>query len=214
MLTEEQIAENKKLFLDLVNSINVEGADLEGLIKYLEESDFFTAPASTVYHSAYKGGLCQHSLNVYFELQELYDKYKKQGVELNYSEDTLKVVGLFHDISKVNFYESYVQNKKIYSENGSKSDNMGKFDWFSEEKYKVIEAHDRFVAADHGTNSYIILSRYIPMTEEEMVAIINHHSGMDNGCTNRDLSAILNRYSLAALLHIADYVATYIWEKV
>ena len=42
----------------------------EGADKLLEfimspSSDFFVAPASARYHSAYEGGLCDHSLNVY-----------------------------------------------------------------------------------------------------------------------------------------------------
>ena len=41
------------------------GADR--LLEYLlsDSSDFFTAPASTRYHGAYEGGLCEHSIKVY-----------------------------------------------------------------------------------------------------------------------------------------------------
>ena len=35
------------------------------LLKWLLSSDFFTAPASTKFHSAYEGGLAEHSLKVY-----------------------------------------------------------------------------------------------------------------------------------------------------
>lgn len=42
------------------------------LIQWLESTDFFTAPASTKYHGAYEGGLCEHSLNVFhFYYQEI-----------------------------------------------------------------------------------------------------------------------------------------------
>ena len=46
---------------------NITRPGSERLLEYLlsENSDFFTAPASTKYHSAYEGGLCQHSINVY-----------------------------------------------------------------------------------------------------------------------------------------------------
>ena len=37
----------------------------EALLNYLQNSDFFVAPASARYHSSVAGGLCQHSLNVY-----------------------------------------------------------------------------------------------------------------------------------------------------
>ena len=35
---------------------------------YLLRSDFFRAPASTRYHCAYEGGLCEHSVNTYRRL--------------------------------------------------------------------------------------------------------------------------------------------------
>ena len=60
MLTPEQIEKNKLEFIELVRSIHREGMDTESLIKKLENSDFFVAPASTIYHNAYDGGLCEH----------------------------------------------------------------------------------------------------------------------------------------------------------
>ena len=45
------------------------------LRKYLLSSDFFTAPASSRYHCAYEGGLCEHCLNVYYRLL---DNVKKE----------------------------------------------------------------------------------------------------------------------------------------
>ena len=56
----------KEKFIDIYTRyITREGAN--ELLAYLmgPNSDFFTAPASTRYHSAYEGGLLEHSLNVY-----------------------------------------------------------------------------------------------------------------------------------------------------
>ena len=56
----------KERFLEIYKkNIKREGADK--LLEYLESpaSDFFTAPASSKFHSAYEGGLCEHSINVY-----------------------------------------------------------------------------------------------------------------------------------------------------
>ena len=209
MLSNEQIEANKKQFLDLISSITIEGAYLEELIKFLQESDFFTAPASTQYHCNYTGGLCEHSLNVYNNLVKLANDYMPN----TYTEDTLKVVGLLHDISKVNFYEIYVMNKKIYNEKGTKHDNQGKFDWFAQEAFKVKESHNRFLAGTHEENSMLLVSQYIPLNLEESVAILNHHSGLGNPNQNYDMSAILNRYPLLTLLHSADYLSTFINER-
>lgn len=233
-LTQEQIEANKQEFLSLVDSITIEGALLKELKEYLERSDFFIAPASTQYHASYLGGLCDHSLNVYKTLLELVDRYAsheepnpnykqlfdEDGKELpseepktikvrNYSDDTLKIVALFHDISKTNYYEQYLRNV-----NTGEKDERSKDIWIKVPEFRVRSGTDRFVAVNHETNSYIIISRYIPLSEEELVAICNHHCGFDNNFVNKDLSYILDRYPIATLLHMADFLSTYILEKV
>ena len=59
----------KEEFLEIFYEIDRDGADK--LLDWLEKSDFFTAPASTRRHSAYRGGLCQHSINVYKRLVKI-----------------------------------------------------------------------------------------------------------------------------------------------
>jgi len=211
MLTEQQIELNKNEFLSLINQINIPGADIQGLIKFLEESDFFYAPASTNYHSAYTGGLCEHSLNVYRTLTKLVEMFSYQIPNLDMN--SVLVVGLLHDLSKVNFYESYIKNEKIYNEKGLKSDNMGKFDWVAKQAFKVKEAKNRFLCKDHETNSMILISRYIPLSMEETIAILNHHGGLGDTSTNWDLSPITDTNPLLCLLHAADYMSTFILEN-
>ena len=78
-MTEEQaiqLQQNKKRYIELISSIEREGADIEKLLKKLENSDFFFAPASVKYHSAYEGGLCTHSLGVYDAYMKLIDSLK------------------------------------------------------------------------------------------------------------------------------------------
>lgn len=54
----------KTEYVNIYNeNIKREGADK--LLEFLSKRDFFTAPASTKYHSAFDGGLVLHSLNVY-----------------------------------------------------------------------------------------------------------------------------------------------------
>ena len=54
-------------FLNIYDAcIHREGA--AALREYLFKSDFFRAPASTRYHCAYEGGLCEHSVNTYKRL--------------------------------------------------------------------------------------------------------------------------------------------------
>ena len=226
MLTEEQIKANKDRFLKLLSEIDLESADTEGLAKFLLESDFFTAPASTKYHCAFKGGLCQHSLNVYDTLCKLVEDYAwrlevnpqwvpELGEEqedphyikkVNYDDYTLKMVALFHDISKANFYEVYYKNV-----NKGKD---GRDNWVKEANYKVREAKDRFLAADHATNSLLILQQYLPLSLEESTAIINHHGfTVTDPNRNTEVSNIFDRYPLVVLLSMADQISTYVLES-
>lgn len=220
MLEEIQIEQNKQTFLALVNSIEREGVDKDRLIKQLEGSDFFEAPASAMYHNAFRGGLCAHSLNVYYNLVNLchimYPTTKDEDGQLvskcPYSADSLKIVALFHDFDKMNKYQRSFRNEKVYSETGSKYDELGKYDWVSTPGYKRKDAKDVFLLGTHGENSTYMTETFIPLSTEEHCAITNHHGTFDN--PKLDITPIFNRYSLACLLHLADMAATYINEKI
>ena len=219
-LTELEIQQNKNRFIDLVRSIERQGVDTEGLIAQLEGSDFFDAPASAMYHNAFQGGLCAHSLNVYDCLKKLCRAFYTPEdpatgelceMECPYSEDSIRIVSLFHDFDKMNKYERTSFNKKVYSPTGSKYDELGKFDWVSVPGYKKKEDKDVFTIGTHGENSVYMTETFIPLSTEEHCAILNHHSKYDN--PNLNTTGIYNKYHLACLLHVADMTATYIMES-
>ena len=219
-LTEQQIQNNKQRFINLVKSITREGINMDRLLAQLEGSDFFEAPASAIYHNAFRGGLCEHCLNVYDTLVDICEAiYPAECDDMGnvvargcpYSEDSLKIVALFHDFDKMNKYERTVQNKKIYSEQGSKYDEMGKYDWVSVPGYKRKDAKDTFVLGTHGENSVYMTETFIPLSAEEHAAILNHHSKYDNW--QLDTTGIYSRYHLACLLHVADLTSTMVLES-
>ena len=214
MLMDNQIEANKKEFLSILDSfLTTDRGYLEELKHYLTfETDFFEAPASTKYHGNFKGGLCAHSLTVYKLMSDLKTQLSAVA-NLNIPEISIVVVGLLHDIAKTNYYEEYYANKKLYSENGSKKDNIGRFDWVSQQAYKVKEPQDRYTTGNYGFNSYMVLSKFISLTDEEIVAIVNQYVGMDDGYSNKDMGTILNKNPLLVLLHVADMLSCYIVEK-
>lgn len=70
--------DSKERFIEIFNNeVKREGADK--LLDYIEKSDFFVAPASTRFHGAYKGGLVDHSLNVYDCLVDYLKKRESKG---------------------------------------------------------------------------------------------------------------------------------------
>lgn len=201
----------RERFDTLLSSISRSGADLEGLKECLAYYGFYSAPASTKYHSSFSGGLCQHSLIVYDLLKKLTDQYCP-GM---YPEDTIRIVGLLHDIAKSNYYVEEVKNRKVYQNNGSKIDSVGRYDWESYTGYSINGPENRNLLGTLEENSYYIVSQYIPLTLEESSALLNHCGGVEGSSSsmNRDLSAIFRRYPLVALLHMADFLASYVVEK-
>jgi len=199
---------NKRRYLELLSKVDRRG--IEGLIEYLQTTDFFTAPASTIYHANYKGGLCQHSLNVYDNLVKLSKLY-----ELDFSEESMILVALLHDLAKIDYYEYFIKNQKQYCENGRQSDENGRFNWVAVGAYRVKDSKERpNVFSEHGVCSFLLVNEYVKLNSEESAAIINHHMDLDkSGYIRTDISEIYNRYPLAAMLHIADTLSTYITEN-
>lgn len=181
--------ENKKEFIDLLKSTEVEG--IVDLINYLEkDTDFFIAPASTKYHLSFPGGLLQHSLNVY--------KILKEELKDNiYSDRTIKIVALLHDVCKANYYKTDLKNVKINNE------------WRQVEYYTV----DDQLPLGHGEKSVILISDFIYLTTEEKIAIRWHMGGFESKDNYTYVNNAFNKCPLAFYLHIADLKATYIMEQ-
>lgn len=178
----------KEEFLNLLRSVNRDG--IENLITFLEKTDFFTAPASTKFHNAFEGGLLSHSLNVYKALKELIgDKW---------SNDTLIIVGLLHDICKVNLYKVDFRNRK--NENG---------EWVKEPYY----TSDDLMPLGHGEKSVMILSEFIKLSKEELYAIRWHMGGYEPKENYGYIAKAYEKYPLAVYTHMADLMATYILEN-
>jgi hypothetical protein len=203
---------NKEEYVSLINSIKREGFKKEEFLDFLENSDFYSAPASAMYHNAFEGGLVDHCLNVYAILRQNIKSIEQAfNMNLGYSEDTIKIVALCHDLAKVDYYEPSVRNVKVYKPSGSKSDEMGRFDWEAQKCFKRKEPKDLFIYGTHGENSEYITHKYFPLTPEESASILAHHAEFDN--PKLDFTLLANKYSLVCLLHVADMMATYIIEK-
>ena len=91
----------KERFIEIYQThIRRQGA--QRLLDYLQSpaSDFFEAPASTRFHGAYKGGLVDHSLNVYDCLKDYLSRERVKTVYglQQVSEETIAVVALLHDL--------------------------------------------------------------------------------------------------------------------
>lgn len=169
---------------------NIHRSGLDKLLEWLESSDFYRAPASSKYHGAYPGGLLEHSLNVYDQLQRLRLAYP----EIEVSDESAAIISLFHDLCKVNFYGVEKRNRK--NEYGH---------WESYDSYIVSE---KYHFGGHGSKSVFIVQNFMPLTAEEAAAINAHMGAFEND----RVGDVYEQFPLAWLLHVADEAATYVVE--
>lgn len=171
----------------------------EELKNYLLKSDFFSAPASSRYHSAYEGGLVEHSVNVYNRLLKLVKAEYGEEYEKTYSNETIAICGLLHDLCKIDFYKVDYRNVK---ENG---------EWVKKPYY----AKDELMPYGHGEKSVYIVNGFIKLSREEAMAINWHMGGYDARVKGGDqsISDAYYKYPIALLMHLADMSATYLDEN-
>lgn len=182
----------RQIFIDQYKeNITRRGADR--LLEWLLSTDFFTAPASTRFHSAYEGGLVEHSLNVYRIMM------KKHFVEGEDDRESAAICTLLHDICKAGFYEVSFRNRK--NDAGI---------W---EKVPYYTINDKFPYG-HGEKSVFLIERFMRLKTEEAVAIRWHMGGFDDAAKSGSfaIAHAYETYPLAVKLHLSDLEATYLCE--
>lgn len=201
----EKIENNKKEFINLLKSTNREGIDK--LIEWLSnKSDFFNAPSSTIYHGNYPGGLCQHSLNVYYAAKSFYNTYKELSLPSknvdNIPEDSIIISALLHDLCKANFYTPVEKFTK--DENGA---------WIKYYSYKI----DEKCPLGHEPKSVFIAQTFIKLTGEELCAIMWHMAMSDVGhwlsnYQKPSMQTSFEKIPLSVLIAQSDFFASYCME--
>ena len=193
------LEKDREEFLQIYNEfIKRDGA--KQLLDYMlsQSCDFFTAPASTKYHLSVEGGLLRHSLNVYRCLKDYLARERVKDVYgLEYSDESIAIVALLHDLCKTNFYKIGYRNVK--DDNGV---------W---QKVPTYEINDT-LPYGHGEKSVYIISGYMKLSREEAFAI-RYHMGFSNGDDERNVGKAFEMFPLAVALSFADMEATFFMEK-
>lgn len=165
---------------------------MEAFLKWLDESDFKTAPASTKFHNSFEGGLMAHSLNVLKFTRQLNNE-----LELKLDDTTIILSSLLHDLCKVNFYVmGWEWDKEV-------KDKTGK--WEKKDVYKAEEP----LPLGHGEKSVIVAQQHgLILTEEEMVAIRWHMLRWDvSDEAKYTLRDAMDKFPLLKVIGIADQMA-------
>jgi hypothetical protein len=189
MISVEQKNNNEIRFMELLARLNI---DLTEASKLLDQIEYFDKPASTQYMGAYPGGLCEHALKVAHELGVLCNAYFPG----RYTEEDVIKVALFKDIYKASMYETYMKNVK--------NENTGL--WESVPAYRTREGGNRPVFGDLGFSSYMQIKNIIPLTDEQIEAIV--YARLSDFAP--DIHDIFRNYPLVTLTRMAEMAATYI----
>lgn len=192
-------AEKAREEFEQVFKENIKREGSTALFDWLIKSDFFTAPSSSKYHCAFKGGLCLHSVNVYKRLKNNVIMEYGENYQSVISDESIAIMALLHDLCKTNFYKEDFRNVKV---NGA---------WEQQPYYSV----DDQLPYGHGEKSVYMISGFMKLTREEAMAINWHMGGFDvrvqsNG---NSLRGAYYQFPLCVLLHVADLQATYLDEK-
>ena len=197
MLEEKELEMNQEKFIEIFNKyITRDGAS--NLLDWLISSDFFTAPASTKFHSAYEGGLCEHCLNVFDRYVRLLTMEYGDDFTSKISMESIAIIALLHDVCKVDFYKVDYRNVKVDGQ------------WIQVPYYSIEDK----LPYGHGEKSVYIVSSFIKLTREEAMAINWHGGGFDDRVKGGSyaLADAYYKFPNAMIFHMADMMASYLDE--
>lgn len=154
---------------------------------WLNQTDFYTAPASTRFHDSFRGGLVRHTLNVVNNLHGLLSCPQFDNVNLG----SANFVSLVHDWCKVGLYESYNRNVK----------DKVTGEWKQVEAYTYRD--DRAISLGHGVSSMYLASKFARLSLEECAAI-RWHMGRWN-CNNSEYNELQQSNKQFPLVHLVQF---------
>jgi len=141
----------------LKQKVAVRQTEFSKFIGFLEgETSWLTSPASTRYHMNVEGGLLMHSVGV-----------AETALKLRYllapdlGEESVVITALFHDVGKIGG-----AGKAYYLPN----DNL----WEVRNRGRTYKVNPEIIAMNSAVRGLCLVSRFIPLTEEETQAIVAH----------------------------------------
>lgn len=151
------IEKGKKRFLALLNEISSERKGIEPLVAWLEKGDFFSAPLTANQRGAYKGGLLEHSLNVYMAYMMLF-------AQDNDPFSSVVLITLLHKLCRCGYFK--LEQRTQLNEKGK---------W---EQVPTYVVEDKFPLGG-GEKSIYLIERFVRLKPEEAIAIRWHMGGLD-----------------------------------
>ena len=196
---------SKEQFIEILSGTGRTGVNQ--VLAKLEETGFYESPASTKFHLSCKGGLLEHSLNVYDAAVMLREQAVKARPELEEQLplDSVAICTLLHDTCKADIYKEGILSRK----------NADGY-W---EKYLGYQVdYSAGLPLGHGEKSVIMLLSWgIELKPEEMMAIRWHMTAWDLPMQSPEHKESLNaakaKTPLVSLVQLADGFATGLLER-
>ena len=196
---------NKEKFINALSRTGREGIDK--VLRRLEDLGFYEAPASTKFHLSRKGGLLEHSLNVYEAALGLREQAIRMRPELEEELplDSVAICSLLHDTCKADIYVESILSRK-------------KPDGYWEKYLGYTADYNAGLPLGHGEKSVIMLLSWgLELKPEEMMAIRWHMTAWDLPMQSPEHKESLNaakaKTPLVSLIQLADGMATGLMER-
>ena len=167
---------------------------IKDLLQYIQEIGFLEAPCSGGNHLCKKGGLLEHSVNVFLNAERI-------GLSLlgekAYEEvrDSIAIAALLHDLGKVGDY-----GKQMYVDNVLKSGKVS--------EAKPYKRNPDLLGVPHAIRSVKLATLFVDLTEDEEWAILCHDGLYDY--MKYDLKG--KETPLQMIIHWADMWASHVQE--
>lgn len=193
----------RERFCTILRSTGIENID--DIINWLDELDFFNQPASARNHFNFPGGLAQHSLNVYDMAMKLRTSVieARPDKEPYLAPESIAIAALLHDVCKADIYRR--TRRKVKNEVGQ---------WEDVEGYDVDYSA---LPVGHGEKSVMMLLRAgLDLEDDELMAIRWHMGPWDLPAQSIEMDKSFrtaNKKSpLVPLIYTADTLAAQIIE--
>lgn len=160
--------------------------------QWLIENGFFVKPAAIKHHGNYTGGLFDHSFEVMTALVEMTKRFDIYWQD----ERSPYIVGMFHDLCKVDDYIDENAVDVVVMETGSPISKNPKWNY-----------NGNSILKGHGDKSVMLLSQFLNLTEEEVYCICFHMGAYETEHWNQ-YDAAIRKYETVLWTHTADMYAS------
>lgn len=192
----------KETILHMINFIVKNKEEAANLISWIDETDFWIAPASTRFHGNFKSGLVLHTLKVIHQslilAEPLLNNYfaSEEAEKYSITAEDIFIAALCHDFCKTNFYGVEYRNTKDITGN-----------WVKTPCYKTRNENRNL---GHGNESVLMLLESMPsfIKKRYVLEAISRHMGFADLSDSESFNySNFLQNPLVVLLQVADETA-------